>query len=289
MLIQLLINGLILGSVYSLVAVGFALIYNTTRTFHIAYSVLYMVAPYFFLTFFHNLSFALLPAVLISILLTIIVSLIIEIAVYQPLEKKDSSKNVILISSIGFMTIGINLVALFYGNETKILNKGISESLKIGEIIITHTQLFQFAVSVVLLILFLIFLKWTSFGLKTRAMRDNNILCSIFGLNIPRFRLYLFALSGFFAAVGGLLIAYDVGLDPYVGMPMLLNAVVALIIGGVGRFEGPILGGFIIGILQSMVVWVFSSRWQTAVTFVLLVIFLIFRPYGILGEKERKV
>ncbi len=117
------------------------------------------------------------------------------------------------------------------------------------------------------------------------------IICSLQSLALifpGSVSIYL-PLSGFFAAVGGLLIAYDVGLDPYVGMPMLLNAVVALIIGGVGRFEGPILGGFIIGILQSMVVWVFSSRWQTAVTFVLLVIFLIFRPYGILGEKERKV
>ena len=78
-------------------------------------------------------------------------------------------------------------------------------------------------------------------------------------------------------------------MDPYVGMPMLLSAVVALIIGGVGRFEAPILGGFIIGILQSLAVWVFSSRWQDAVTFTLLILFLLLRPQGLLGEKQRVV
>jgi branched-chain amino acid transport system permease protein len=102
-------------------------------------------------------------------------------------------------------------------------------------------------------------------------------------------RLILFILSGFFAALGGGLVAYDVGMDPYVGMPMLLNAVVALIIGGMGRFEAPIIGGFIIGILQAMVVWAFSSRWQDAVTFTLLILFLLFRPQGLMGEKKRAV
>jgi branched-chain amino acid transport system permease protein len=78
-------------------------------------------------------------------------------------------------------------------------------------------------------------------------------------------------------------------MDPYVGLPMLLNAVVALIVGGVGRFEAPVIGGFIIGILQSVAVWTFSSRWQDAITFTLLVLFLLFRPQGIMGEKKRAV
>ena len=96
-------------------------------------------------------------------------------------------------------------------------------------------------------------------------------------------------LSSFFAAIASCLIAYDVGMNPYVGMPVLLNAVVALIIGGVGRFEAPVLGGLIIGILQSFVVYFASARWQDAVTFSLLIIFLLLRPQGILGEKIRTV
>jgi branched-chain amino acid transport system permease protein len=107
------------------------------------------------------------------------------------------------------------------------------------------------------------------------------------GMNTVILKRILFALSSVFAATGSCLIAWDVGMDPYVGMPMLLNAVVALIIGGIGRFEAPVVGGVIIGLLQAVVVYFTSARWQDAVTFTLLILFLLFRPQGILGEKER--
>lgn len=282
-------NGIVMGSIFALVSLGFALVYNTTRIFHISYAVLYMFAPYMILTFYKNLRFPSLIAFLIAILLTMLLSVVMELVVYRPLAKKKSSFTVILISSIGIMIVVINLVAMFYGNETKILNPNISKSVSIGNIIITYSQLYQLIPSLIVIILFMTFLKFSKFGIKTRAMRDDDVLCTVFGMNIYKMRLVLFILSGFFAALGGGLVAYDVGMDPYVGMPMLLNAVVALIIGGMGRFEAPIIGGFIIGILQAMAVWVFSSRWQDAVTFTLLILFLLFRPQGLMGEKKRAV
>jgi branched-chain amino acid transport system permease protein len=289
MLLQLLANGIIMGSVYALVALGFALVYNTTKTFHIAYAAIYMFSSYMVLSFYKFLQMPLLISFLIAILLTMGLSILIERTVYLPLVKKNSSLNVIMISSIGVMIVVINMIAMFYGNETQILNPNISKSIIFGDIILTHTQLAQLVISLMVIGIFITFLKYSKFGIKTRAMRDDNILCTVFGMNINRMRLSLFGLSAIFAAVGSGLVAYDVGMDPYVGMPMLLNGVVALIIGGVGRFEAPILGGFIIGIMQSLAVWAFSSRWQDAVTFSLLLIFLLFRPQGLLGEKQRAV
>lgn len=289
MLLQLLANGIIMGSIYALVSLGFALVYNTTRIFHIAYAAIYMFASYMLFTFYKSLQFPLIVAFAGSILLTMLLSLSIEYLIYKPLNKKNSSLNVAMISSIGAMIVIINMVAMFYGNETQILNPNISKSVTIGNIILTYAQLAQFFVCVLFILLFLIFLKYTQFGIKTRAMRDDPVLCTVFGLDLNKMRIALFALSASFAAIGSGLVAYDVGMDPYVGMPMLLNAVVALIIGGVGRFEAPILGGFIIGILQSLAVWMFSSRWQDAVTFSLLILFLLVRPQGLLGEKQRLV
>ena len=289
MLLQLLINGLIMGSIYSVVSLGFALVYNTTRTFHIAYAAIYMFSSYMILTFSKNLQIPFLISFMIAIILTMGLSIFIERAVYLPLVRKKSSLNVILISSIGVMIVIVNSVAMLFGNETQILNPNISKSISFGHIIITYTQLIQFITCLLLIVIFLIFLKYSKFGIKTRAMRDDDILCTVFGMNIIHMRTYLFGLSAFFAAIGGGLVAYDVGMNPYVGMPMLLNSVVALIIGGIGRFEAPILGGFIIGLLQSLTVWTFSSRWQDAVTFTLLIVFLLFRPQGLLGEKQRIV
>ena len=289
MFFQLLINGVITGGVYAIAALGFAMVYNTTRIFHIAYSILYVFAAYMVLTFYKNLQWHLGISVLMAIALTVILSVMIEIMVYKPLLFRKSSLSVMMISSIGVMIMVINLIALFYGNETKIIHSQISGSIKVGRLILTHTQMIQFVISFALIVIFLFFLKFSQFGIKTRAMRDDPDLCEVFSLDIPRLRIELFALSGFFAAVSGILVAYDVGMDPYVGMPMLLNAVVALIIGGIGNFKAPIVGGYIIGILQALSIWFISANWQDAVAFTLLILFLIFRPQGMFGERRRLV
>ena len=276
MLIQFIINGLVNGAIFSLIALGFALIYNTTKIFHIAYSILFTVSPYLLYSFSIQLKLPIGIGIVLAILGTIILSLLIEIMVYKPLDNRKSSLNVIMISSIGVMIVIINIIALIYGNETKIIDPNIPKSISISNVIITYPQIIQLFTSI-------------SFGIKTRAMRDDIYLCEIFSMNIRNFRLFLFALSALFVAIGGMLIAYDVGVDPYVGLPMLLNAVVALIIGGIGRFYAPIIGGFVIGLLQSIVAWKFSANWQDAVTFSILIIFLLFRPQGLFGEKRRFV
>jgi len=248
-----------------------------------------MFTPYMLLTFYISLGFQFVIAFILSIFCTLLLSYLSELLIYKPLSKKKSSNEVILISSLGIMVVIINVIAIFYGNETKIINSSISGSISFGDIIITHNQLWQFGVSVFVLIISFIILVKTEFGIKARALRDDSELFTIMGYNIFKMRNLLFILSGIFVAIGSNLIAIDVGMDPYIGMPMLLNAIVALIIGGIGKFEAPVLGGFIIGILQAMTVWAFSARWQDAITFILLILFLVFRPQGILGEKERLI
>ncbi len=287
MLGQFLINGFITGSLYAIIALGFALVYNTTHIFHVAYAAIYMASPYFVYTFYSDYGWPLWLAVILAIALTMALSLLIEQVIYKPLLKKNSDLNVILISSLGVMIVLINIVALFYGNETKILNREISGSFTFGGMLVTHTQLIQVTTSILLMAGFLVYLKHSKLGLAARAMRDDSELTEFFGLNINKQRMFLFILSAFFAAAGSILIAYDVGMDPYVGLPMLLNAVVALIIGGVGKFYAPIIGGFVLGLLHALTVWQFSSNWQDAVTFGILILFLLFKPQGLFGEKQR--
>lgn len=289
MFLQLLINGIINGSIIALVALGFALVYNTTRIFHIAYAVLFTFASYMFLTFHIHLAFTLEISIALALITTILLSIIIEILVYRPLQSKKGSFNQLLISSIGVFIIIINLIALFYGNETKMINPGISDSITFSNLIVTYSQVIQVVISLFFILVFFVFLKFTKLGLLTRALRDDEYLCKIFAVNIKRLRVTMFAFSGFFAALGGLLVAYDIGMDPYVGMPILLNAFVALIIGGLGKFLAPVIGGFVIGILQALTIYFFNSSWSIVVTFLLLIIFLLFRPQGIIGELQREI
>jgi branched-chain amino acid transport system permease protein len=289
MIWQFLTNGLITGTVYGIVALGFALVYNTTRIFHIAYAAIYMVAPYMMLFAMQSLGLPIWAAALFALLVTMAVGWLTDFAVYSPLNRQGGSSTVIMVSSIGVMIIVINLVAMLFGNETKMLNTSISDSITILGLLITHSQMMQFLVSVCIIILFFLLLKFSSFGIKTRAYRDDEKLAAVLRMNVPALKHKLFLMSSLLAGVGSCLIAWDVGFNPYVGMPILLNAVVALIIGGVGRFEAPLIGGLIIGVLQAMVVYATSARWQDAVTFTLLILFLLFRPQGILGEKIRRV
>lgn len=286
---QFIANGIITGMIYGVVALGFALVYNTTRIFHIAYAAIYMIAPYFLMFFLKSYGLPMVISLILALIGTVVIGLAIELFVYSPLVRRNSSSNVIMVSSIGVMIVLINIVALLFGNETKIINPEISKSISFGTILITYTQLMQFFISLLLFAVFFTFLKFSRFGIQTRAYRDDDRLTAVLGMNTLKLKRSLFILSSFFAASGSCLIAYDVGMDPYVGMPMLLNAVVALIIGGVGRFEAPVLGGLLIGVLQALVVYVASARWQDAVTFLLLIVFLLFRPQGILGEKMRSV
>lgn len=154
MLIQLLANGIIMGSIYSMVAVGFALVYNTTRIFHIAYAAIYMFSSYMILSFYKTLQLPLLLAFLIAIIFTVGLSIFIERMAYLPLANRKSSLNVVLISSIGVMIVVVNTIAMFYGNETKILNPNISRSVTLGSIILTHTQLAQIFISLVIIGIF---------------------------------------------------------------------------------------------------------------------------------------
>ncbi|MFA8434948.1 MAG: branched-chain amino acid ABC transporter permease [Marinifilaceae bacterium] len=289
MILQFLLNGLITGSIYALVSIGFALVYNTTRIFHIAYAVLYMVAPYLLMSALRSFGLPVVMSLVVAISLTVLLSVVIELGVYRPLEEKNSSSNIVMISAIGVMIVVINAIALIYGNETQILNPDISQSIHIGNVIVTYTQLMQLVVSGFLILAFLFFLRFSRFGITTRALRDDKELCEVYGMNARNFRVVLFALSGFFAAAGGLLVSWDVGMDPYVGMPMLLNAVVALIIGGIGKFHAPVIGGLLLGVLQALSVMVFSANWKDAITFGVLVLFLLFRPQGFIGEKRRLV
>src|ERR1035438_866825 len=179
MFLQFIANGIIIGSIYSLVGLGFALVYNTTRIFHIAYAVLYVFSPYMILTFFNRWGFPLITSFLIAISLTIFLSILMEVIVYRPLTKKRSSLNVILVSSLGVMIIVINFLSLIYGNETQILNPNISNTISVGNIILTYTQICQFVISFILLTTILFILKFSKFGIKTRAMRDDDELCSV--------------------------------------------------------------------------------------------------------------
>ena len=289
MLLQFVINGLITGILYSLAAVGFAIAYNTTHVFHIAAAAVYTAAAYCFFFAVRTVGMPVWAAAGAALAFAAALNLACETAVYRPLNRRKAAHSVVMIASIGVLAVILNLVAMLFGNETKIIDNTIQPAIRWGSLILSRPQAFQLGLGIAALAAFALFLRFTSFGLKARAFGNDPALFALFGFGDASTRMGAYAIGGVFLGAASCLSAYDVGMSPHSGMPVLINALVAMIIGGIGRFTACIAGGILLGILQALAVWRFAANWQPAVTFSLLLVFLFFRPQGLFGYKKRIV
>ncbi|MBO7491680.1 MAG: branched-chain amino acid ABC transporter permease [Bacteroidales bacterium] len=289
MLGQFVINGLISGILYSLLAIGFALVYNTTKVFHIAAAAIYVFAAYIFYLFAVTFGSPIIVSALIAILLTMGLSLLTDVSVYRPLKNREASNNVAMVASIGMMTVIVNLLAMIFGNETKMIDNATHHLFSLGDAIITTPQMWQLVVGIIIIIIFFLFIAKTPWGIRLRALSSDSVLYETLGYNTSHTRIFVFLLSGAFIAISSCLAAYDTGLNPHMGMNVIINAMVAMIIGGMGRLGTCVLGGITLGLLQGITAYKFSENWLNAATFVLLLTLLFIRPQGIAGYKQRNV
>ena len=287
MLLQFIANGLVTGAVYAIVALGFGLIYNTTKILHIAHGAVYVFSCYIFFTFYRILQLPLYFALPFGVILGSLFGIIMEIVVYHPLFERNASSGVMIVSSVGIYIFTVNVIALLFGNETKIVLPGIEKTYEFGGVILTRIQIYQVFAFLIVFVLFLGLLKRTNLGKAVRALADNPTLLSTFGVEISNLRIWIFALGSIFAGIASCLVAMDVGMDPNIGMPALLISAVSLIAGGIGIFEAAAIGGFTIGLIQTLAVWQISARWQEGITFLILILFLLLRPQGLLGKRRR--
>jgi len=285
MIIQIFINSLINGLLIALVALGFHIIFSATKIFHIAHGGIYVAGVYFYLWSSPVVGVA--SGIMLSVIFAFLMGVFIEWSVYKPLLKKSSNENIALISSLGVYIVIINVIALLFGNETKILDNTIRESLALGEIIITRPQVWEIFFALPLIALFLVFIKVTGYGLKIRAISDNQILARVMGIKTQNIRYIVFGLGSVMAISAALLKGFDTGIDPYSGMAITLSAAVVVIIGGSSSLYGTIIASIMLAIIQNFTEFFLSAQWKDTVTFVILIIVLLWRTEGILQFNVR--
>ena len=290
MLLQLIVNGIIAGSVYVLVALGFGLIYGTTRFFHFAHGAIYTAGAYFAYTFIVLLGLPLFFSLFLAILFTSLLGVLTEISIYRPLRERGATSLVLLIASLGIFIVIQNVISLIFGDDTKTIRSGVvTEGINILGARITQIQILTIVVCLALFIITTLIVMRTRIGKAIRAIGNDPELALISGIDTDRAILYTFAVGSALAAVAAILVAFDVDMTPTMGMNALMMGVVAVIIGGVGSIPGAALGGLLLGLAQHLGVWQISSKWQDAIAFVILLSFLLFRPYGFFGRVVKKV
>lgn len=290
MFIQLLFNSILSGLLLALVAVGFNLIFNTTKVFHLAHGGVYVCGAYSLINFENTLNGTIganwFFALVLSLLIIGIIGTLIEFFVYRPLSKRNAGQAITLISSMGVYLLLVNLIALLFGNETKFLKPNLTDSISYQGIIIVPIQAFQLMVSLILLGLIL-FVSKTKRFLQVRAMMSNETVASVIGVNSKAIRVIAISLGSLLAAIAAILRLYDTGIDPQAGMTITLSAAVAVIIGGSGSISGTIIASLLIAFLQTTTEWLLSTQWKEGMTFLLLIIVILWRTEGIVSFKMR--
>ena len=219
--------------------------------------------------------------------LSVLFAAAIEWAVYRPFFRKGCSSGVVMIASLGVMIVVENLIALAFGNEVKTISTRLEPSVAFLGLRFTRIQLLQFFGGVGVFALVGAMVRFGKWFKAVWAMGDQPELIPVLGLPLLKLRLLVMALGGVLVAVAAMLVSWDIGMDPHVGMHYLLLGSVAVFFGGTDRYWAWGAGAMLLSILQSLAVWQFSVRWTDLVTFGVLIFVLLFRPQGLFGVSKR--
>jgi len=281
---QLVANSIIAGATYALVAVGFSLGFSATRFFNFTHGVLAAVAAYAVFVLGSGLGLHWGLAIPCGILFAGLVGWLLDIGVYRPLRKRRATNMVLLVASLGAFTAIQALIAMLFTSQFRTLarNIGTQKLYTVGTAVITQTQVIIVLVGIAVTVGLAFSLKKTLFGKMVRAISDDEEVSKIVGINTNRIIGVVFFISSAIAGLAGILVGYDTGIEPTMGMHLLLKGVVGAIVGGVGSIWGALLGSFLLGFAENFGTWQISGAWKSAIAFGLLIVFLIFRPQGIL-------
>lgn len=286
--LQHLINGISLGSLYALIAIGYTMVYGILRLINFAHGDIFMLGVY--LTYY-GLLYTALPWWLVFVLaplLTGLIGIILEKVAYKPL--RGSARITILISAIGASFLLQNLGIVIFGGRPRAfpVPPMLNQVIKVGGVSINVVTFIIPAVTVLLLMGLTYFISKTKTGMAMRALSKDYETASLMGIDINRIISITFFMGSFLAAVGGIMWgARYPQLMPLMGMMPGLKSFIAAVVGGIGNIAGAVVGGFVLGLGEIMLVALLPrlTGYRDAFAFVLLIIILLAKPSGLLGDK----
>lgn len=287
-MLQQLINGLILGSVYALLALGYTMVYGIIKLINFAHGDIYMMGAfigYFLITKYHMNFFVVL---VLTMVLTAILGVVIEFLAYRPL--RNSTRIAALITAIGVsFFLEYSMVRLVGANKHAFPQTLATVKYNLGPVSVTNVQLIILGVSIFLMLALQFIVQKTKMGKAMRAVSVDSDAAQLMGINVNSTISFTFALGSALAGAGGVLIGlYYNSVDPLMGMVPGIKAFVAAVLGGIGIIPGAAVGGFMIGLLETFSVSIGLASYKDAVVYAVLIIILLVRPAGILGKNVKE-
>ncbi len=282
-----LINGISLGSVYAVIALGYTMVYGIAKMLNFAHGDVIMVGAYVVLIAMVNNGVPAIPAILISVVVCTVLGVVIERVAYKPLRNASSSLAV-LITAIGVSYLLQNSALLIFGANTKSFQSVVNMkpiSLAGGDLLITGETIVTIITSIVIMIALTTFVNKTKAGRAMQAVSEDKGAAQLMGVNVNGTIALTFAIGSGLAAIAGVLLcsAYP-SLTPYTGAMPGIKAFVAAVFGGIGSIPGAMIGGILLGIIEILSKAYISSQLADAIVFAVLIVVLLVKPTGILGK-----
>lgn len=295
MFMQQLINGLALGAVYALIALGYTMVYGILQLINFAHGEVYMLGAYLGIIVFGILTAAGLPAfsLTLSLVITVLVSMVfcaiygaaIERVAYRPL--RNATKLAPLISAVGVSIILQNFVMLSQGKEYKNMPPQLPfEGFSMLGANVSPVQIFILGASILIMVFLHLFVSRTRLGKAMRATSQDRVMAGLVGINVNQVISVTFMIGSSLAAVAGVMVTLYYGVVHFfMGYLAGIKAFTAAVLGGIGSIPGAMLGGFMLGLIENFGASYISSVYKDAFAFVVLIITLLIRPSGLLGQK----
>lgn len=285
MFVQQLINGLMLGASYSLVAIGYTLIFGVLGLLHFAHGEVFMMGA------FIGLQIALIPgtniyiAILGALVATAVLGLVIDFVAVRPVSKDYPLAP--LISTIGVTIVLQNLAIYIFGGEQVGFPETIEPVLyQLGPVTISSVQLFILLVALFLMVILWLFINRTKVGRAMRATAENHETAALLGVNVNRVVLLTFIIASGLAGVAGVLDGVkNSAISPFMGLEVAVKGLVVMLLGGLGNVLGAMVGGLLLGMVEILTAAYLGTSVRDLFTFLILILILLYRPTGLFGTR----
>ena len=284
-LIQTLISGLSLGSIYALIALGYTMVYGIAKMLNFAHGDIIMVGAYAVITSVLTLNLPPAVAILISILVCVVLGVTIEFLAYRPLRQAPPLS--VLITAIGVSYLLQNLALLIFGSEQKATPTIFKlPTIELGGVYIDGITLITLVVTAIIMICLTLFIAKTRMGKAMRAVSEDKGAAELMGISVNRTITITFAIGSALAAVAALFYGMSyIYIRPTTGSMPGIKAFTAAVFGGIGSIPGAMLGGILMGVIEQLSKTYISTLWSDAIVFGVLVLVLVVKPTGLLGKK----